>query len=68
MCKVLQITRSTYYYESKARESKDEITPKVLEIFKASRNNYGTRKIKVELKKPGFTVSRNENWQNNEDP
>lgn len=58
MCKVLQIPRSTYYYESKAKETKDEITPKVIEIFKASRNNYGTRKIKVELKKSGFIVSR----------
>ena len=51
MCKVLQVNRSTYYYESKVKETTDEITPKVLEIFKASRNNYGTRKIKVELRK-----------------
>ena len=36
----------------KPKESTDEITPKVAEIFKAeSRTNYGTRKIKVELKK-----------------
>ena len=33
-------------------------TPKVAEIFKANRNNYGTRKIKVELKKAGYIVSR----------
>lgn len=58
MCKVLQIPRSTYYYESKAKDSTDEITPKVIDIFKASRNNYGTRKIKVELKKAGYIVSR----------
>lgn len=58
MCKVLQVPRSTYYYESNAKISVDEITPKVIEIFKASRNNYGTRKIKVELKKCGFLVSR----------
>lgn len=58
MCKILQIPRSTYYYESKAKESTDEITPKVIEIFKVSRNNYGTRKIKVELKKAGYIVSR----------
>ena len=56
MCKVLQIPRSTYYYESKVKESTDEITPKVIEIFKASRNNYGTRKIKVELEKAGCHV------------
>lgn len=58
MCKVLQIPRSTYYYESKIKILSDEITPKVIEIFRASRNNYGTRKIKVELKKLGFIVSR----------
>ena len=58
MCKVLQVNRSTYYYESKAKEYTDEITPLVINIFKASRNNYGTRKIKVELKKVGYIVSR----------
>lgn len=58
MCKVLQVPRSTYYYESKATVVTDDITPKVIDIFKASRNNYGTRKIKIELKKLGFIVSR----------
>lgn len=58
MCKVLKLPRSTYYYESVAKPVNDEITPKVIEIFKASKNNYGTRKIKVELKKLGYTVSR----------
>lgn len=58
MCKVLKLPRSTYYYESKSIESPDEITPKVIEIFRVSRNNYGTRKIKVELRKQGITVSR----------
>lgn len=58
MCRVLNVPRSTYYYESKAKESTDEITPKVIEIFKASRNNYGTRKIKIELKKQGIIASR----------
>src|SRR5690606_16097729 len=46
MCKVLQVNRSTYYYESKAKESTDEIPSKIIDIFKSSRNNYGTRKIK----------------------
>ncbi|OLS03353.1 integrase core domain protein [Tissierella creatinophila DSM 6911] len=58
MCRVLEVNRSTYYYESKVKETTDEITPKVIDIFKASRNNYGTRKIKVELKKLDFIVSR----------
>ena len=30
----------------------------VIDIFHASRQNYGTRKIKIELKKRGFIVSR----------
>ncbi len=58
MCKVLQINRSTYYYESTITPATDVIIPKVIEIFRASRNNYGTRKIKVDLKKAGFIVSR----------
>jgi putative transposase len=58
MCKVLQLKRSTYYYEAKERASEDDITSGVIEIFQASRQNYGTRKIKVELKKRGHIVSR----------
>ena len=58
MCSVLQISRSTYYYEAKERQSEDDVTGTVIEIFKQNRNTYGTRKIKVELYKRGFTVSR----------
>lgn len=50
MCKVLQLPRSTYYYESKERATVDDMTSDVIDIFQASRQNYGTRKIKVELK------------------
>jgi putative transposase len=58
MCKVLQLPRSTYYYEAKERASVDDMTSEVIDIFQASRQNYGTRKIKVELKKRGHIVSR----------
>lgn len=58
MCKVLQLPRSTYYYEEKERESEDDLTTTIIEIFQKSRQNYGTRKIKVELKKLGHQVSR----------
>lgn len=58
MCKVLQIPRSTYYYEAKERATEDDITSDVIKIFHESRQNYGTRKIKVELKKRGHIVSR----------
>jgi transposase InsO family protein len=58
MCKVLQISRSTYYYEAKQKTDESILTSEIVDIFKASRNNYGTRKIKVELSKKGYQVSR----------
>ena len=58
MCKVLQIPRSTYYYEAQIKPSEDELSSKIVEIFHSNRQAYGTRKIKVELKKLGLTVSR----------
>ncbi|WP_438271016.1 IS3 family transposase [Sporolactobacillus mangiferae] len=61
MCDVLQLARSTYYYEAKVRENQQaeqELTRQVVQIFKASRSNYGQRKIKKELEKQGKQVSR----------
>lgn len=64
MCDVLDIPRSTYYYQMSLREKdvqhqqEQELMAAIESIFKASRNNYGTRKIKVELKKQGLIVSR----------
>ena len=58
MCKVLQMPRSTYYYVAKAKPDQSDLVSKIVTIFKASRNNYGTRKIKVELKKLDLKVSR----------
>ncbi|MCA1013037.1 IS3 family transposase, partial [Halobacillus halophilus] len=60
MCDVLQLPKSTYYYEAKQRDTKQEEELAVLltDIFQASRQSYGTRKIKVELEKEGRTVSR----------
>ena len=58
MCRVLQISRSTYYYEAKQKPDKSALVVEINRIFKASRNNYGTRKIKVGLKEAGFIVSR----------
>ena len=58
MCKVLQISRSTFYYESQISSGSDEISEAIIAIFKENRNNYGTRKIKVELHKLDLTVSR----------
>ena len=46
MCRVLQVNRSPYYYEAKQKSDKSELTSDITEIFTASRNNYGTQKIK----------------------
>lgn len=59
MCDVLQLSRSTYYYEAKEQSNaEDELAAAILEIFRKSRQNYGTRKIKHELEKLGMIASR----------
>lgn len=58
MCHVLQVNRSTYYYEAKQKSNEEELVSEITEIFRASRNNYGTRKIKKELMNAGKQVSR----------
>jgi transposase InsO family protein len=59
MCDVLQLPRSTYYYEAKEQsKSEDELTAAIKEVFHKSRQNYGTRKIKYELKKLSIVASR----------
>lgn len=59
MCDVLELPRSTYYYEAKIRDNQDdELTELIVKIFKDSRNIYGQRKIKKELQKLGWQVSR----------
>ena len=58
MCRVLQVNRSSYYYEAKRKPDETALSAEITEIFKASRNNYGTRKIKKELMKTGKQVSR----------
>ena len=59
MCRVLKISRSTYYYESKSRTNgTEELDKKIINIFHDSYDNYGTRKIKEELKSIGLIASR----------
>ncbi len=58
MCRVLQVNRSSYYYKTKQKPDESELSSEITEIFKASRNNYGTRKIKKELMKTGKQVPR----------
>jgi len=60
MCDVLKFPRSTYYYESTKgdKDADDEYTEDIIRIFKGSRRNYGTRRIKIELANEGKVVSR----------
>lgn len=58
MCRVLQVNRSTYYYETKQKLDESRLASGITEIFRAGRNNYGTRKIKKELMNTGKQVSR----------
>ncbi|OLO37084.1 hypothetical protein BTR23_14220 [Alkalihalophilus pseudofirmus] len=66
MCEVLQIARSTFYYETEIAAQKEqekaaeeqELKEEILKIFNENRQVYGTRKIKGELLKAGHTVSR----------
>lgn len=64
MCDVLQIPRSTYYHHIKKREDHErqaeeaDLQERIFKIFKQSRNNYGTRKIKKELENQEKIVSR----------
>ena len=57
MCDVLQIPTSTFYYHAdlkgkrKLKAEDQELSKEIERIFKESRNNYGTRKIKKELAK-----------------
>ncbi len=63
MCRVLQVSRSGYYEWLKRPPSchsidDDELRPKIKAAFKKGRKNYGTRRIKRELKKQEIAVSR----------
>lgn len=58
MCDVLDLPRSTFYHEAAEKPSEEALVEQIKTIFKASRNNYGTRKIKVELSKLDLHISR----------
>ena len=53
MCKVQDIPRITYYYEAKQKKDETQLVNNIIEIFRPSRNNYGTRKVKNELRDLG---------------
>ena len=58
MCKVLNVSRGSIYYKPKKDSCGTELENLIITIFKKSKNNYGTRKIKKKLAKKGHKVSR----------
>lgn len=61
MCKCLKISRQTYYNSIKKTSTSIHIDPLndiVVELFIKNQRVYGTRKLKVELEKLGYVVSR----------
>lgn len=57
MCKALKVSRALVYYKRKNKRSDSKLESEIIRIFKESRNNYGSRKIKVELQKLDYQVS-----------
>lgn len=65
MCKLLKVPRSLVYYHinkrsevNKISEEEIKLENEIIDIFRKSRNNYGTRKIKKELEKREIKASR----------
>ena len=57
MCELLNISRSLVYYQRKQKKIDFTLENLIISIFDSSRKNYGSRKIKVELFKQGYSVS-----------
>ena len=58
MCRALKIPRSLIYYKKKTRVINTKFENAIISIFRDSKNNYGSRKIKIELKKLEIIASR----------
>ena len=58
MCKILGMNRSTYYKAPKPQTVDTALENAVIKEFYRSRENYGTRKLKRELGKQKYRVSR----------
>ena len=58
MCRLLNIPRSLVYYHKKQKTINSALENRIIKIFKESKNNYVTRKIKVELNKANLLASR----------
>ena len=54
MCKIIRISRSTYYCYEESDAPKDEINDIVVKISNENQHVYGTRNLKVELAKRNY--------------
>jgi putative transposase len=50
MCRILGLSRQSYYYQSKPKKDESELEEAVAEEFIRSRKAYGSRKIKSLIK------------------
>ena len=58
LCKILGISRSSYYYEPKAPKDESVVTKAIQAAYEENRCLYGSRKIKRVLAVKGIVVSR----------
>ena len=58
MCQVLDISKDSYYYDIKMKTFEVDLEQAIIEQFVKSRSNYGVRKLKIELAKRDYIVSR----------
>lgn len=58
MCRKIGVPRSLVYYKKRERKVNSRLENEIIRIFKESRNNYGSPKIKSELLKVGLIVSK----------
>lgn len=68
MCKILNISRQTYYYQAKPIENESDLEEIVQEEFIRNRKAYGTRKLKKCLAKRGLQLQSAPNRSNHETP
>jgi len=58
MCEFLGISRSLVYYKLRPKQPDVSLDNLIIRVFRESWKTYGSRKIKIELAKQGYVVSR----------
>jgi putative transposase len=56
LCRVLRVSRSSYYGRSKHQQSGDRLAPRVSEVFWRHSRRYGSRRVAVELQAESKTA------------